>query len=168
MTPPRATIHEVPQRAGRPVPGSARVAPGPASHAAPRRSTNTAPGSTRRFLREERASFGYAFEGVAYAWRTQRHLRIHAAVALVAIGLGLALGVGAAEWAALIAMIALVTVMELLNTVVEVVVDMITADIHPGAKIAKDVSAAAVLLSAAGAVLVGAFIFLPRLLRLLF
>jgi len=82
-------------------------------------------------------------------------------------GLGLLLSLHAAEWAALVAMIALVTTMEMLNTVVEVVVDMVSPDYHPSAKVAKDVAAAAVLVSAAGAVLVGLFILLPHLLTLL-
>ena len=119
------------------------------------------------FLRHERLSFGYAFQGVAYCWRTQPHLRIHASVALVVIGLGLFLRITAAEWAPLLAMIALVAALEMVNTVVEVVVDMVTTDYHPGAKVAKDVAAGAVLVAALGAAVVGAFIFLPRMVALL-
>jgi diacylglycerol kinase len=118
-------------------------------------------------FRQERSSFGYAFQGIAYSWRTQRHLRVHAGIALVCVGLGLWLALRPAEWAALIATIALVTTMEMLNTVVEVVVNMISPDYHPGAKVAKDVAAGAVLIAACGAILVGAFIFAPRLLALL-
>jgi diacylglycerol kinase len=120
-----------------------------------------------RYLRAERSSFGYAFQGIGHAWRTQRHLRVHASVAVVCIGLGLALSLRAAEWAALITMITLVATMEMLNTVIEVVVDMISPNYHPGAKVAKDVAAGTVLIAALGAALVGAFIFLPRLLALL-
>ena len=115
---------------------------------------------------QERRSFGYAFQGLRYAWLTQRHLRVHAALALLATGAGLGLGISPGEWAALLAVIALVGALEMLNTVVEVVVDMITTRFHPQAKVAKDVAAGAVLLAAMGAVAVGAVIFLPRIWRL--
>lgn len=148
-------------------PGVARrsggESPGPATvREVPRR-----PPAGGAFWRAERASFGYAFEGLGYAWRTQRHVRIHAGITLLAVALGLVLRITPAEWAALVAMVALVMALELLNTVVEVVVDLAMPDYHPQAKVAKDVAAAAVLVAAGGAVLVGALIFVPRLATLL-
>jgi diacylglycerol kinase (ATP) len=124
-------------------------------------------GPLRRFVRDEQASFGHAFEGVWYCWRTQRHLRIHALVAALAIGAGVALRISAAEWAAIVVLITLVTALELLNTVIEVVVDLVTPDYHPAAKVAKDVAAGAVLVAAIGAVATAAVIFVPRVWRLL-
>ena len=138
----------------------------------PRRSTVPAgdakdvKAASRSWLAAERRSFGYAFQGLRFAWLTQRHLRIHAALALLALGAGVALGISPAEWAALAATATLVSALELLNTVVEVVVDMVTAEFHPQAKVAKDVAAAAVLVAAMGAVVVGAAIFVPRIWRL--
>jgi diacylglycerol kinase len=125
------------------------------------------PSPLRTFARQERASFGYAFAGLGYCWRTQRHLRIHALIAAIAVGLGLALGLTPAEWAALVVMIAVVASLELLNTVVEVVVDLATPEFHPKAKIAKDAAAGAVLAGALGAVALAAVLFIPRLWRLL-
>ncbi|HEV2122456.1 MAG TPA: diacylglycerol kinase family protein, partial [Chloroflexota bacterium] len=119
------------------------------------------PGSV---LAQERASFRYAFEGLRYSWTTQRHLRIHISLALLAVSLGLLLTISPVEWAALLAVIALVIALELLNTVIEVVVDMITREYNPQAKVAKDVAAAAVLIAAIGAATVGAVIFIPRIL----
>jgi len=117
--------------------------------------------------RQERASFGYAFQGVAYAWKTQRHLRLHAALALIAAALGILLTISPGEWAALLTVITVVVTLELLNTVVEAAVDLASPGFHPKAKVAKDVAAGAVLVSAVGATLVGAAIFIPRLLGLL-
>jgi diacylglycerol kinase (ATP) len=157
-TQPRATIREVP--------------PLRPEKAAPPRSRRESAVQARRstarptILRQERASFGFAFAGLGHAWATQRHLRIHVALALLAVGLGMFLGITAAEWAALLAIIALVLALELLNTVVEVVVDLVTTDFHPKAKVAKDVSAAAVLVAAMGALAVGAVIFVPRIVTL--
>jgi diacylglycerol kinase (ATP) len=113
--------------------------------------------------RGERDSFGYAFQGLFYTWETQRHLRVHLALAALAVLLGLALRIGATEWALLALTIALVLSLELLNTVVEAVVDLVTPEYHPLARVAKDVAAGAVLVSAVGGLAVGAFLFLPRL-----
>jgi len=117
--------------------------------------------------RQEQRSLGYAFEGIRHAWVTQRHLKIHVGLGLVAAGLGLALGIGIGEWAALLTVITVVVALELLNTVVEAAVDLASPQFHPKAKVAKDVAAGAVLVSALGATLVGAVIFIPRLLMLL-
>jgi diacylglycerol kinase (ATP) len=117
----------------------------------------------KNLLREEKDSFGHAFRGLFYTWETQRHLRVHLALATLAVFLGLILRLGATEWAVLALTIALVLSLELLNTVVEAVVDLVTPDYHPLARVAKDVAAGAVLVSAMGGVAVGAFLFLPRL-----
>jgi diacylglycerol kinase (ATP) len=115
----------------------------------------------KNLLKEEKDSFGHAFRGLLYTWETQRHLRVHLALTALAVLLGLVLRIGATEWALLALTIALVLSLELLNTVVEAVVDLVTPDYHPLARVAKDVGA--VLVSAMGGVAVGAFLFLPRL-----
>jgi len=109
-------------------------------------------------------SFRYAFTGLWYALRTQRNARIHllAAVAVTATGLWLRLDV--LQWAVLTLTIALVFFAELINTVAEAVVDLATAEYHPLAKMAKDVSAGAVLATAIAAVAVGLLILGPPLL----
>jgi diacylglycerol kinase (ATP) len=109
------------------------------------------------------ASFGYAFAGIFYLFRTQRNAQIHAAAAIAVVALGLALGVERADWLALAVMITLVFAAEGLNTAIEAVVDLASPQRHPLAKVAKDVAAGTVLLSAFGAVVVGAIVFLPRL-----
>lgn len=113
-------------------------------------------------------SFGYAFEGIYYTLRTQRNMRVHAGIGLVAAILGLWLGISTVEWAVLLVMMALVFSLEMMNTVIEAIVDLVTGTYHPMAKIAKDVAAGAVLVAAIFAVGVGLFLFLPRLLHLLF
>ncbi|MDQ3699599.1 MAG: diacylglycerol kinase family protein [Chloroflexota bacterium] len=118
-------------------------------------------------LVQERASFRHAFAGLRHAWKTQRHLRIHAVLGAIAGGAAILLRLSPGEWAVLLLTIALVFALEMLNTVVEVVVDMISPDYHPQAKVAKDVAAGAVLITALGAVAVGVAIFLPRLAVLL-
>src|SRR5438552_10237019 len=111
-----------------------------------------------------RTSFRYAFAGLAYCFRTQRNFRIHIAFAVVATLVGLFLGLTWVEWAVLVATFVLVLSAEMVNTMIEALVDLVTLEYHPLAKIAKDVAAGVVLLTAIGAVVVGLIIFGPRLL----
>jgi diacylglycerol kinase len=108
-------------------------------------------------------SFGYAFEGAAYILRTQRNARIELAIAVIAVGLALWLGITPVEWAVLAITIALVVALEWLNTALELAVGLASPEAHPTAKAAKDVAAACVLLGAITSVVVGFLLFVPRL-----
>lgn len=108
-------------------------------------------------------SFRYALEGLIYTVVTQRNMRIHYIIALGVLLLSLYLPVSKMEVLILFVTIIIVLFAELINTVVETVVDMITKEYHPLAKIAKDVAAGAVLLTAGLAVIVGISIFYPYL-----
>jgi diacylglycerol kinase len=112
-------------------------------------------------------SFQHAFAGLGHALRTQRNARIHVCIAIVVVILGVALRLEPMAWAALALTIGFVFVCELLNTVVETVIDLITEEYHPLAKQAKDVAAGAVLAASITAVIVGFLIIGPPLLRLL-
>jgi len=100
-------------------------------------------------------SFEHAYRGIVYAVRSQRNMQIHVAVALLVLVGSLLVGVSATELALLVLVIVAVLVTELLNTALEFAVDLVTREYHPLAKLAKDVSAGAVLISSLGAVLVG-------------
>jgi undecaprenol kinase len=100
---------------------------------------------------------------LAAAWRTQRNLRIHAALAALVVAAGALLRLPAASWALLALAIALVVAAELLNTAVEAVVDLVSPDDHPLAERAKDLAAAGVLVAALGAAAAGAFVLYERL-----
>lgn len=118
-------------------------------------------------MERERRAFGHAFAGLGHAWRTQPHLRVHAGIGALAVVAGAAFGLSPGEWAVLLLTITAVLVLELLNTVVEAVVDLASPEVHPLAKVAKDVAAGAVLVGAIGSVCVGAALFGPRLWRIL-
>lgn len=106
---------------------------------------------------------GYAVEGLRYATRTQRHMRIHWVASALAVAAAAWLGFSGTEWAVLALLIAGVLSAELLNTAVECVVDLVSPEQHPLAKAAKDTAAAAVLVIAAAAVVIGAILFLPHM-----
>ncbi|GHO91578.1 diacylglycerol kinase [Reticulibacter mediterranei] len=109
------------------------------------------------------ASFGYAFQGLWYALSTQRNARVHAVIATLATVLGIVLRISAVEFAIIFIAIAGVFVAEMFNTVFELCVDLTSPEYHPLAKIAKDVAAGAVLVSAMLAIVIGLFIFGPHL-----
>jgi diacylglycerol kinase len=113
------------------------------------------------------ASFKYAFSGIWHVVRTQPNARIHLVIACVVVILGIWLGLSTTEWAIIALAIGMVLVAEAFNTVAEAVVDLATAEYHPLAKIAKDVSAGAVLLMAVAAIGVGILILGPPLWRAL-
>jgi diacylglycerol kinase len=111
-------------------------------------------------------SFRHALAGAVYILRTQRNARIELAIGVVAVGLASWLGFTPIEWAVLALTITVVVGLEWINTALELAVTLASPQRHPTAKAAKDVSAAAVLVSAMGAVVVGLFLFGPRLVAL--
>lgn len=108
-------------------------------------------------------SFRHAFAGWWYMLRTQRNAWIHAVVSTAVFVLGLWLGLGRLEWAIILLTIAVVWMAEFINTSLEAVVDLASPDLHPLAKVGKDVAAAAVLVGAITAVLVGLLVLGPPL-----
>ena len=113
-------------------------------------------------------SFRHAFEGLWYALRTQRNARVHVLAGVVVATLGSWLRISPGEWAMLVLTIGFVFAFELLNTMVETLVDLVSPEHHPLARTAKDVAAAAVLVSALLATVVGLIILGPPLWRALF
>jgi diacylglycerol kinase len=111
--------------------------------------------------------FVYAWHGFVYALRTQRNARVHAAIATVAVALGIGLRISPIEFALIFVAIASVFISEMINTVVEACVDLVTTEFHPLARVAKDVAAGAVLLNALLSIVIGLFVFVPHLWPLL-
>jgi undecaprenol kinase len=112
-------------------------------------------------------SFAYAFNGLKSAFRIEPNLRIHLTIAFCAMLLGLFLHLSKLEWLILILTSFFVIFLELINTVLEQLVNLASPDIKKEARIAKDVSAAAVLVAAFVSVLVGIILFLPKIILLL-
>ncbi len=119
-------------------------------------------------LRRRLLSFVYAFQGWWHVLRTQPNAWIHAAVSLVVFALAFWLHLSRIEWAILLLTTMVVWMAEFANTALEAVVDMAMPDYHPLAKTAKDVAAAAVLVGALGAVIIGLLIMGPPLWQRLF
>ena len=110
-------------------------------------------------------SFKYAGQGVGYAFRTQRNFRIHLLVGAIAIGLSLYFRLSAIAFTVICLTIALVLVLELLNTALEAVVDLtVGREFHQLAKIAKDCAAGAVLIGAIAALVIACVLLMPSIL----
>jgi len=113
-------------------------------------------------------SFRYAFAGLGYLLRTQPNARIHLAVTLAVVLVGLWVGLPARDWAVVALTVGLVLMAEAFNTALEAAVDLAHPERHPLAGAAKDVGAAAVTLAAIAAVLVGLLVLGPPLWGRLF
>lgn len=111
------------------------------------------------------ASFRYAAAGCAYMLRHQKNTRIILAATLIVIPFAAWLGIKTDQWAILTLTVGGVWVAEFFNAAIEAVVNLSTSEIHPMARVAKDVAAAAVLITALVAVLIGLLLFGPPLLK---
>ena len=112
-------------------------------------------------------SFKYAFEGIVTSFKTERNMKNHVIMSILVIIFGLILKISKIEWIVCILAITIVIVAELFNTAIETVVDMITKEKNEKAKIAKDVSAGAVLITAIGAAITGLMIFAPKIITVI-
>lgn len=108
-------------------------------------------------------SFNYAVDGIIYTLKTQRNMRIHFSLAIIVLVLSLFLNFSRLEFLILFLTVSFVIASEMINTSIEKSIDLFTKDYHPLAKIAKDVAAGAVLVSAINAIVVGYLLFFDRL-----
>lgn len=111
-------------------------------------------------------SFGYAIDGVKTALKEEPNFKIHLVIAFFSLFLATFLGFSPTEWIILFLTISTVLTLELINTTLEAIVDIISPEYRQKAKVAKDMAAAAVLVSAIAAFFVGIFLFLPKFLEL--
>ncbi|WP_161878851.1 diacylglycerol kinase family protein [Alkalibacterium sp. MB6] len=121
------------------------------------------PSKNRRY----RDSFHYAFKGIKTVFQEERNMKVHVAAGVFMLLFSLFLPLTKEEWLWILLVSYLVFVMEIINTVVENLVDLVTNEFHPIAKKVKDMAAAVVLVTATFAVLVGALIILPKLWQLI-
>lgn len=112
-------------------------------------------------------AFRCAFEGIARTSR-ERNFRIELCFAIAAIVLGVAFSISFVEWLIVILFIGLVLSFEVLNSALEAIVDLVSPEYHPLAKVAKDCAAGAVLILAIAAFCVGVALYLPPIVELLF
>lgn len=109
-------------------------------------------------------SFQFAFQGIATEFKKGRNFRIQILAGFLAVIFGLILRFTPTEWAILVITIASVLILELINTSLESIVDIVSPEVRPEAKIAKDVAAASVLIASVASIFIGALLILPKII----
>jgi undecaprenol kinase/diacylglycerol kinase (ATP) len=110
------------------------------------------------------SGFKYAFNGLKYAFNTQINFKVHTFTIIIVVVLGLAFRLDIQEWLWLVAAIGIVLITELINTSIEVLVDLISPEFNIKAGIIKDISAGAVLIAAICACAIGILVFIPKII----
>ena len=108
-------------------------------------------------------SFKYAFEGLFTLFKSEPNALIHLLAVIIVIFMGLFFEINKQEWIVVLLLFALVFISELFNSAIEYLSDIISPDYHPLIKKIKDMSAAAVLISALISIIIGLIIFLPKI-----
>jgi len=114
-------------------------------------------------LKKRFQSFRYAFNGFRILFRYEHNSRIYLIITFFVIAFGFIMHISTAEWLAILILIAMVFVLEILNSAIEYLADFVSPGYSEKIKIVKDLSAAAVLVSAITAIIIGLLIFLPKI-----
>jgi len=121
-------------------------------------------GSHEKFSFQSRlTSFKYAVRGILSAFRHQYNIRIQIAIAILAVLSGFYFSLSDVEWTVLILTIALVLSLEMINTAIEYLVNIVSGEYNPDAGRVKDIAAGAVLVAAIFALIIGLIIFIPKI-----
>lgn len=112
-------------------------------------------------------SFGYAFEGIFSGIKKEQNMKIHCLAMLCVVAAGFVFRISVSEWCICLILFGMILSLELVNTAMEAVVDLVTEERRPLAKLAKDTAAGAVLIAAIMAAGVGLLIFVPKVLELI-
>lgn len=112
-------------------------------------------------------SFKYAYEGLKYAFKYEQNILVHFLATILVIIAGIFFKISMTEWLVLTLIIGLVIATELINTSIEATIDLVTKEVHPLAKVAKDTAAAAVLIFGITALIIGFIIFVPKFIGLI-
>ena len=107
-------------------------------------------------------SFKFAFEGILHSVRSEQNIRFHLLATFVVVAAGYFTGLETGEWIVLLLLFGGMVSLEMLNTAIERVVDLVSPNWQPLAKQAKDVAAGAVLVYAIVSAIIGLLIFLPK------
>ena len=118
--------------------------------------------SFKRFLN----SIKYSVDGLVNAYQNEQSLWLHAMCTIIIVILGFALQISFIQWAIIVIALVIVLAVELLNTAIEATVDLVTKEIHPLAKVAKDCGSAAAFVSSIMVFIICCFIFIPKIIAI--
>lgn len=116
-----------------------------------------------RGIKKQLKAFKYCFDGIIYALKDEQSIATQFIISIIVIIVSFIVGLSKLEWFMVILCISLVVALELINTSIESICDMVMPDFNPLAKVAKDTAAAAVLVVSVAAVIIGLIIFIPKI-----
>ncbi|MFO7655847.1 MAG: diacylglycerol kinase family protein [Bacteroidales bacterium] len=120
----------------------------------------------RKYFKERKQSFVYAFSGLYYMLKKEPNALVHMVLMLIAFAFGIVLKISKTEWCILAMASAMVVASEAFNSAIELLVDLTTTNYNEKARRAKDLAAGAVLIAAGAAAIAGIVIFLPKIVDL--
>jgi diacylglycerol kinase len=109
-------------------------------------------------------SFAFAFNGLKICFASETNFKIHVLFGIIAVLFGIGFKISGTEWLSVVFCIAIVIVMEMINTAIEKLCDIVHKDFHPQIKIIKDMAAGAVLIAAISSLITGVIIFVPKII----
>jgi undecaprenol kinase len=109
-------------------------------------------------------SFAFAFNGLKTCFASETNFKIHVLCTIIVVLFGIGFKISDTEWLAVVFCIAFVIVMEMINTAIEKLCDIVHTNFHPQIKIIKDVAAGAVLIAAISSLITGVIIFVPKII----
>lgn len=122
----------------------------------------------KKFLSDRLSSFLPAFEGLHFLIINEKNAVVHLIATVIVLIFSFTFKINAYEWELIILAITLVWFSEIINTALEKLTDLIQPELHPKAKIIKDLAASSVLVTAIFSVIIGLFIFLPKIFGILY
>ena len=112
-------------------------------------------------------SFAYAWAGIRSCFQSEKNFRIHSALSIIVLVFSIVFKISTIEWMAVCFCIAFVIIMEMLNTAIEKLCNVVHKEMHPGIKRVKDMAAGAVLVAAFFSLITGIVIFMPKIISLI-
>ena len=109
----------------------------------------------------------YSMDGLLYAYKNEKSLWMHGFCTIIAVCLGIIFRISLVQWSMILISLGVILSIELLNTAIEAVVDMVTLEYHPLAKIAKDCGSAATFIAVLMGIIISGFVFIPKVLETL-
>lgn len=116
-----------------------------------------------RGLKRLRSSLIYAFDGLKYAYNNEQSMTVHMIITVLILIMGFVFKIDAYEWMAVVFCIGIMMCLELVNTSIEAVVDLVTKKYDEKAKVAKDVAASVSVMFSVTAIIIGLIIFMPKI-----
>ena len=116
----------------------------------------------KKGIRRTLRTFKYSWQGLAYAYKNEQSMWVHAIASVVTIALGFIFSLSLTDWAIVLISLGVILASELINTAIEAAVDLCTLEINPLAKIAKDCGSASTFVLTICAVIVCLFVFVPH------